>query len=143
MPSVAASEHVPAPAHDVFAFMNVPANHARITPAITASREVGRMENGGAKAEYLYRLAAVPLRGTVEAVEFVPGTRLAFVMHGDIEGTIRLDFAEEAGGTRVTYAADYSLPGSRLLEAAGPLATAINSRVLKRTLHNLKNSFEG
>jgi carbon monoxide dehydrogenase subunit G len=137
MIAVSTTQHVPAPPHRVFAFLNRPENHAEITPAMTQSREIGRMPNGGARAAYVYRIAGVPFRGTVEAREFAPGERIVFAVGGDIEGTIRLDLAPEADGTRVTYAADYDLPGLGRLKAARPVAKAINARVLRRTLKNL------
>lgn len=142
MIETAASRHVPAPPHAVFAFMNVPENHARITPAMTRSEEIGRMPDGGARAAFVYRIAGVPLRGTVEATGFVPDRHIAFAMEGDLAGTIRLDFEEEDGGTRVVYRAAYDLPGSRLLRTIRPLVAAVNEQVLKTTLANLARAFE-
>jgi len=142
MISVSATEHVPAPLPAVFAFMNEPENQTRITPSLVESEETGRMENGGARATYVYKMAGIPFRGEVTAREFVPHERIVFDMTGDIEGEIRWEFTDEEGGTRVTYAADYEIPGSMLARLAEPIAAKYNERELKSTLANLRERFE-
>jgi uncharacterized protein YndB with AHSA1/START domain len=100
------------------------------------------MQNGGARASYVYKMAGVPFRGEVTAREFAPHERIVFDMTGDIEGEIRWEFTEEDGGTRVTYSARYEIPGSVLATLARPIAAKYNERELRSTLANLRERFE-
>jgi carbon monoxide dehydrogenase subunit G len=142
MPQGSATIHIDAPVARVFAFMNEPANQTAITPSLVESTEVGRMPNGGARAEYAYKMAGMTFRGHVEATELEPDRLIAFAMRGDIAGEIRWRFEPEGDGARFTYAADYEIPGSLLARLAEPIAARYNQRELDSAVANLKERLE-
>jgi carbon monoxide dehydrogenase subunit G len=141
--TVERSIHVEAPVEDVFSFMDDPENQAAVTPSLGAVEAVERLENGGKRVRYTYSMVAVPLDGTVEAVEYDPPNRIVWELSGAIEGEIRQTYEPEDGGTRVTYAADYRLPVPVVDRVAAPLIRRYNEREVRRTLENLKGAVEG
>jgi carbon monoxide dehydrogenase subunit G len=141
--TVERSIHVEAPVEDVFSFMDDPENQAAVTPSLGAVEAVERLENGGKRVRYTYSMVAVPLDGTVEAVEYDPPNRIVWELSGAIEGEIRQTYEPEDGGTRVTYAADYRLPVPVVDRVAAPLVRRYNEREVRRTLENLKGAVEG
>jgi carbon monoxide dehydrogenase subunit G len=138
---VSESVHVDAPVDEVFAFMDEPENQRRVTPAITDVRNVEALENGGKRLDFTYRLAGVPVDGSLRTPEYTEDERVVFEMSGALSGTITWTFEPDAGGTRVTYAAEYDLPGRALSTAARPVAKRYNERQLRLTLENLRAEF--
>ena len=97
----------------VFAFLDDPENHAAITPGITDVRDVERLERGGKRLSYTYRMAGVDIDGEiVQTVHDLP-ERHTFELRGRLTGTIDLRLAPVDGGTELTYAATYDLPKMR------------------------------
>lgn len=142
MITVSDSIHVDAPVEEVFTFLDDPHNHAQMTPRLTDVRDVERLENGGKRLSYTYRMAGVGLDGELEQTRHEPNERMTFDMRGGIDGEIDLQFAPvEDGGTEFTYTAEYELPGTVLSKAAEPVARRFNERQLKATLRNVAEEF--
>ncbi|UIO99966.1 SRPBCC family protein [Halobaculum sp. CBA1158] len=142
---MAAASHtvrVDAPVGEVFACVDEPENHVELTPSITAVSNVEPLDNGGKRLEYTYEMIGVELTGTLTTPEYVENERIVFEMDGDLTGTLTWTFEEDDGGTHVTYAAEYDLPGGVLGAVADPLAVRYNERQLRRTLENLKARVE-
>lgn len=136
------SIHVDAPVERIFEYMDQPENQVEITPSLTRSETVERLENGGARAAYTYSMAGVSLDGHVTATRYEPPERIVFEMTGDLEGEIEWRFEEENGGTRVTYNADYEVPVPVVDAVVEPFVKRYNSRVLRSTLENLRERLE-
>jgi carbon monoxide dehydrogenase subunit G len=136
------SVHVDAGLEAVFSFMDDPENQAAVTPSLGAVEAVEELENGGKRVRYTYSMVAVPLDGTVEAVEYDPPNRIVWTLNGAIEGEIRQRYEPEDGGTRATYAADYRVPLPVVGRLAAPLIRWYNRREVRRTLENLKRAVE-
>lgn len=141
--TVERSIHVAAPVEDVFSFMDDPENQAAVTPSLGAVQAIEALDNGGKRVRYTYSMVAVPLDGTVEAVEYDPPNGIVWKLTGAIEGEIRQKYEPEDGGTRVTYAADYRIPVPVFDRVAAPLLRRYNEREVRRTLENLKAAMEG
>lgn len=140
--SVETALQIDASPRDVFAFVDDPQNHVKITPSLVDVENVRDLAGGGKRAEYTYKLAGVKLTGSVRDVERDPPTRLVQQLSGAIEGTVRFAFEGEAGGTAATYEAEYELPNAVLDTIARPVATAYNRREAEVTLANLKSHVE-
>ncbi|GAB7089766.1 SRPBCC family protein [Halorubrum luteum] len=135
--------HVAAPVEDVFGFLDDPHNHAEVTPRLTDVRDIERLDNGGKRLSYTYRMAGVGVDGELVQTIHDPNERMRFEMRGGLEGEIDLRFEPtDDGGTRFTYAAEYDLPNSVLVEASKPVIRAFNERQLTATLRNVAAEFE-
>ena len=132
---------IEAPPGDVFAFLDDPRNHVKITPGLVDVSDVEALPNGGKRASYRYKLAGVTLVGTVEDVERAPGSRLVQELSGAISGEISYEFAGEAT-TDLTYEASYDLPGTVIESVLAPIAEAYNRREAEATVENLKTFLE-
>ena len=134
-------EHIdlPVPVDRVFDFMDAPARQARITPSLSTSTLLERLPNGGSRAHYVYRILGLSFSGEVRATDYVPGERIVWSMTGDLQGTLRWYFEPTDGGSRLTYAATYEVPGPRLLR---PLARPLIRRYNEREVHALLRNLE-
>ncbi|WP_136602402.1 SRPBCC family protein [Salinigranum halophilum] len=142
MVTVSSTAQVPALPEEVFAFLDTPANHERISPSITSVHDVERLPEGGHRAGYTYRLFGVPLRGTVEAVVHDPPRRLGFVLRGGIDGEMDWRLRDVDGGTRVTCEATFTVPGGPLATLFDPVVRVYNERELDETLARLRDGLE-
>lgn len=134
-------EHIdlPMPVDRVFDFMDAPAHQARITPSLSTSALLERLPNGGSRAHYVYRILGLSFSGEVRATDYVPNERIVWSMTGDLQGTLRWYFEPIDGGSRLTYAATYEVPGPSLLR---PLARPLIRRYNEREIHALLRNLE-
>lgn len=142
MTAVSESIHIDRPVSDVFAYLDDPHNHATITPSIGDIRNVQPLDNGGKRLEYTYTMAGVGIDGELIEQTHEENERMTFEMRGRLTGEIDLQFTPENGGTRVTYGAEYDIPGKVLSAAASPLVERYNRRELKTTLETLRRELE-
>lgn len=143
MLSVRDTVDVDAPIEEVFAFLDDPHNHAAVTPRLTDVRDVERLDNGGKRLSHTYRMVGIGVDGELVQTVHEPNERMRFEMRGGLEGVIDLRFEPtDDGRTRLTYAAEYDLPSSVLVEASKPVVRAFNERQLKATLRNVAAEFD-
>jgi len=133
---------VDAPRERVYDYLDDPHNHAEITPSLGDVRNVEPLANGGKRLEFTYSIGGTGLDGELEEVEHAPPETLRFDMRGRLDGRITLRLEAVDGGTRVTYAADYDVPGGVIERLAGPFVRRYNERELRTTLENLKTRME-
>lgn len=138
-----ATRDIPAGVDAVFSFMDDPHNHAAVTPGLEAVRDIERLENGGKRLAYTYRMGPVGVDGEIREVVHEPNRRMRFVLRGRLTGTIDLTFEPTADGTRFTYAATYQLPGRVLAALSAPVVRRINARQLHETLETVADRFAG
>jgi carbon monoxide dehydrogenase subunit G len=142
MVCVSTTERVAAAPEEVFAFLDTPANHERISPSISSVHGVTPLDDGGHRAGYTYQLFGIPLRGTVEAAVHDPPTRLQFSLDGGIDGLMDWRIESDGSGTTVTCEATFEVPGGPLAALFAPLVRWYNQRELDGTLANLRAAFE-
>lgn len=130
------------PLEEVFAYLDRPENHAEVTPSLETSETVEQLDNGGKRASYVYQMAGITREGHLTETTHEEGERMVFEMSGDITGEIEFSFTAADGGTEVTYAAEYDLPGRVISRVAEPFAKRYNRRELRTTLENLKTRLE-
>ena len=133
--------HVDAPPERVFEFMDDPENQVAVTPSLSSVESVEELLKGR-RVEYAYSMAGASMQGTVETVEYDPPTLMVWTLDGSVEGQIRQAFEPEDGGTRATYAAEYTVPVPALEGLAEPLIERYNRREVRTTLENLKDAVE-
>ena len=138
MVHVSDSIEVSVPAETVFETLDDPETHATITPSISEIRNVEPRENGGKELEYTYRLAGVPIDGRLVQTVHEPPTTHVFALEGGLTGAITLDIEPTDEGTRVTYSAEYAVPGRVIARVIEPMVRWYNERELASTLENLE-----
>ncbi|RLM33787.1 MULTISPECIES: SRPBCC family protein [unclassified Haloarcula] len=132
-----------APVETVFAFMDEPSNQAAVTPSLTRAERIERLPNAGNRAAYEYTMFGLTFTGEVQASTYEPPARIVYEMHGDLTGRIAWRFEPEDGGTRLTYAADYEVPGPLPEALLAPLIRWYNRREVRRLLDNVAEAVEG
>jgi carbon monoxide dehydrogenase subunit G len=136
------SRRIDADVDTVFAFMDDPRNHAAVTPRLTDVRDVERLEHGGKRLSYTYRMAGIGIDGELVQTVHDPPERMRFELRGRLEGTIDLAFTPVEDGTKLTYAAEYDLPDTVLTSLGAPVISRFNERQLRATLRNVAERFE-
>lgn len=142
MVTVSRTIRVDAPVDEVFTYVDEPENHVEMTPSITDVSNVEPLDNGGKRLDYSYKMVGVSLTGSIRTPEYVEGERIVFEMDGDLSGALTWTFEDDDGATRVTYSAEYDLPGGVLATVAEPFAVRYNERELRTTLENLRDRIE-
>lgn len=122
----------------VFETLDDPETHATISPSVTDIRNVEPRANGGKELTYTYRLAGVPIDGRLVQTVYDPPHQHVFAMEGGLTGSITLDIEPTDEGTRVTYSAEYAVPGRVISRVIEPMVRWYNERELESTLENLQ-----
>ena len=139
MVSVADDSVIDATPERVFEFLDEPANHRTITPAINEISNVEPLDNGGKELDFTYRLVAVPVSGhLVQTVHDRPHQH-RFAMEGGLSGELGFEIETVDGGSRVTYSATYSIPGHIISRVVEPFVRRYNRSELEATLANLES----
>lgn len=142
MVTISESLHIRAAPDTVFAYLDDPYHHVEITPSLIEVRNVESLDNGGKRADHTFRMAGVSLDGELVEMIHDPPNRLNFELRGQLEGELDFRIASESSGSRVSYAATYTLPGSVLTRVAEPFIRRYNERELQTTLENLRDRLE-
>ncbi|UWG50009.1 Polyketide cyclase/dehydrase family protein [Halalkaliarchaeum sp. AArc-CO] len=87
-------------------------------------------------------MAGIGIDGELVQTVHDPPRRLRFDMRGKLDREIDLELAKTGGGTRVTYAGTYEIPGRVLSSVAEPFVRRYNERELQTTLEDLKSRLE-
>jgi carbon monoxide dehydrogenase subunit G len=132
-----------APIETVFTFMDEPSNQAAVTPSLTRAERIERLPNGGNRAAYEYTMFGVTFTGEVRATTYEQPERIVYEMNGDLAGRIAWRFEPERNGTRLTYAAEYEVPGPLPEVLLAPLIGWYNRREVRRLLDNVAEAVEG
>ncbi|KOX91765.1 SRPBCC family protein [Haloarcula rubripromontorii] len=132
-----------APVETVFVFMDEPSNQATVTPSLTRADRIERLPNGGNRAAYEYTMFGLTFTGEVRASMYEPPERIVYEMRGDLTGRIAWRFEPEDGGTRLTYAADYEVPGPLPETLLAPIIRWYNRREVRQLLATVAEAVEG
>jgi Polyketide cyclase / dehydrase and lipid transport. len=139
MVSVADDITIDAAPETVFEFLDEPANHRAITPAISEISNVEPLDNGGKELDFTYRLVAVPVSGHLVQTVHDPPQQHRFEMEGGLSGKLGFEIAAVDGGSRVTYSATYAIPGHVISRVVEPFVRRYNRSELESTLANLES----
>ena len=110
-----------APVEKVFDYISEPTNLPEIWPSLVEVKDVQKLPSGGTRNRWVYKMAGIRLKGTSEDTEYVPNQRIVSKTKGGAESTQTWMFQPEAGGTKVTFEVEYTVP----IPVLGKLAEAI------------------
>jgi uncharacterized protein YndB with AHSA1/START domain len=131
-----------APIEKVFGYVEEPTNLPEIWPSLVEAKDVQRLPNGGTSFRWVYKMAGVRFEGTSEDTDYVANQRVVSKTKGGIESTVTWMFQPEAGGTKVTYEAEYTVPIPLLGKLAEAFIVKQNEREAELILANLKARME-
>ena len=131
-----------APPAAVFEYLDEPANHRTITPAITGISNIEPLDNGGKELAFTYRMVAVEVDGHLVQTAHEPPTCHRFEMDGALSGELIFDIEAAGDGSWVTYTAEYTIPGQVIATVIEPFVRRYNKGELQSTLANLKAKIE-
>ena len=131
-----------APIEKVFGYVEEPTNLPEIWPSLVEAKDVQRLPNGGTSFRWVYKMAGVRFEGTSEDTDYVANQRVVSKTKGGIESTVTWTFQPEAGGTKVTYEAEYTVPIPLLGKLAEAFIVKQNEREAELILANLKARME-
>jgi len=131
-----------APIKKVFDYISEPTNQPEIWPSLMEIKDVQRLPDGKTKNRWVYKMAGIRLEGTSEGVESVANQRIVSKTKGGVESTQTWIFQPEAGGTKVTFEVEYTVPIPVLGKLAEAIIVKMNEHEGEVILANLKTRME-
>lgn len=142
MAKVERSVEIQAPVEKVFGFAADPSHLPEFWPSMLEVKDIQSLPNGGHRFSWVYQMAGMRFDGTSEDVEYTPNQQVIEKAKGGIESTIAWIFQPEAGGTRVTFLAEYTVPVPLLGRIAEAVIVKMNEHEAETLLANLKAKLE-
>ena len=96
----------------------------------------------GTKFRWVYKMAGIHLEGISEGVESIANQRIVSKTKGGVENTQTWTFQPEAGGTKVTFEVEYTVPIPLLGKLAEAIIVKMNEHEGEIILANLKTRME-
>jgi len=134
--------NIKAPVEKVFDYISEPTNLPEFWPSLVEVKDVQRLPSGGTKNRWVYKMAGIHLEGTSEDAEHIPNQRLVSKTKGGVESTQTWVFQPEAGGTKVTFEIEYTVPIPVLGKLAEAVIVKMNDHEGELILANLKARME-
>ncbi|MFH1859046.1 MAG: SRPBCC family protein [Patescibacteria group bacterium] len=134
--------NIKAPVEKVFDYISEPTNLPEIWPSLVEVKDVQKLPSGGTRNRWVYKMAGILLKGTGEDTEYVPNQRLVSKTKGGVESTQTWMFQPEAGGTKVTFEVEYTVPIPVLGKLAEAIIVKMNEHEGELILANLKARME-
>jgi len=131
-----------APIKKIFDYISEPTNQPEIWPSLMEIKDVQRLPDGKTKSRWVYKMAGIRLEGTSEGVESVANQRIVNKTKGGVESTQTWTFQPEAGGTKVTFEVEYTVPIPVLGKLAEAIIVKMNEHEGEVILANLKSRME-
>jgi uncharacterized membrane protein len=135
---------IKAPVEKVFDYLSEPTNLPEIWPSLVEIKDVQKLPSGGNRNRWVYKMAGIRLEGTSESEDTVcvPNQRLVSKTKGGVESTQIWMFQPEAGGTKVTFEVEYTVPIPVLGKLAEAIIVKMNDHEGELILANLKARME-
>jgi len=131
-----------APVTKIFDYLSEPTNQPEIWPSLMEIKDVQRLPDGKTKNRWVYKMAGIRLEGTSEGVESVANQRIVSKTKGGVESTQTWIFQPEAGGIKVTFEVEYTVPIPVLGKLAEAIIVKMNEHEGEVILANLKSRME-
>ena len=136
------SVFIKAPVNQVFSYAMEPANQPDFWPSLLETTDIEPLPEGGFRNRWVYKMSGMRFKGTSETTEYVANRRVVNVTKGGIPSVQTWTFEPEPGGTKVTFAAEYTVPIPLLGKMAEALIVKMNQREAETLLGNLKDRME-
>ena len=133
---------IKAPVEKVFNYMTEPTDLPEIWPSMVETRDVKKLPNGGTNFHWIYKMAGMRFEGDNETKEFVPNQHVVTENKGSIPSTFDWTYQPDAGGTKLTVHAEYTVPVPLLGKLAEPFIVRLNENEMDTLLSNLKSRME-
>ena len=133
---------IKSPVEKIFNYISEPTNLPEIWPSLIEIKDVQRLPDGKTKNRWVYKMAGIRLEGTSEGVESVANQRIVSKTKGGVESTQTWTFQPEAGGTKVTFDVEYTVPIPVLGKLAEAIIVKMNEHEGEVILANLKSRME-
>ena len=130
-----------APVDKVFDYISNPRNMLEWHPNITKIRDVTGKDINLHWA-WNYKMMGIDFTGKARVISHIICTELRLENTGEIESNWTLGFSPEAGGTRLDFEVDYTIPAPVLDRVNELLALQRNERVTAMALANIKERME-
>jgi len=132
---------IKAPVEKVYDYISEPTNLPEIWPSLVEIKDVQKLPSGGTKERWVYKMAGIRLEGTSES-EDTENQRIVSKSKGGVESTQTWMFQPEAGGTKVTFEVEYTVPIPVLGKLAEAIIVKMNDHESELILANLKARME-
>lgn len=76
---------------------------AGVWPSLVEVKDVEPLPNGGTRYGWVYKMAGVLLKGTLDTTEYVANQRMVWRTEGSIESKFTWEFQPEDGGTKLVH----------------------------------------
>ena len=136
------SVFIKAPVDKVFSYTENPANMPDFWLSLQECTDIKRLPSGGFTYSWVYKMSGMRFKGTARTTEYVANRRVVNVTKGGIPSVQTWTFEPEPGGTKVTFAAEYTVPIPLLGKMAEALIVKMNQREADTLLANLKDRME-
>jgi uncharacterized membrane protein len=131
-----------APVEKVFDYLVEVTNLPEIWPSMVEVKDVEQAPSGGSNFGWVYKMAGMRFEGTSETTEFIANQRTVTKSKGGLESTITFTFQPEAGGAKITFEAEYTVPIPLLGKLAEAVIVKQNEGEAEELLANLKAKME-
>jgi uncharacterized membrane protein len=132
---------IKAPVEKVYDYISEPTNLPEIWPSLVEIKDVQKLPSGGTKERWVYKMAGIRLEGTSES-EDTENQRIVSKSKGGVESTQTWMFQPEAGGTKVTFEVEYTVPIPVLGKLVEAIIVKMNDHEGELILANLKARME-
>jgi uncharacterized membrane protein len=131
-----------APIEKIFDYVGDQANLPKIWPSLIEITDLKALPNGGWSNRWKYKMTGIHLSGTSEDIEHVANQRIVSKTKGGVESIQTWMFQPGDGGTKVTFAVEYTIPIPVIGAVAEAVIVKMNEQEAKTILENLKAIME-
>ncbi len=142
MAKVSKSITINAPVEKIFEYLTDQTNMPEIWPSLVENKVLERLPNGGAKTQFVYKMAGMRFEGTSTDTEFIPNQRTVSKTEGGIESEITWEYQSEGEATKVTFGGEYTVPVPLVGKLAEAFIVKQNENEAEIILANLKARME-
>ena len=130
------------PIEKVFNYIDDTSNLPEIWPSLVEVTDVKPLPDGGHTDRWVYKMAGMHLKGSSEGTEHIPNQRIVIKSKGGVESIQTWTFQPDAGGTKVAFEVEYTVPIPVLGKLAEAIVVKINDHEGDIILANLKARME-
>jgi len=131
-----------APVEEVFNYISNQSNLLEIWPSLIENKVIERLPNGGAKTQYVYKMAGMRFEGISIDTEYVPNKRTVSKTQGGVGSEITWELQPEGEATKVVFSGEYTIPVPLLGKLAEAFIVKQNDNEAEIILENLKARME-
>ena len=131
-----------APVEKIFNYISDPTNLPEFWPSLMEVSDVKLLPSGGHSNRWVYKMAGMRFEGISEDAECIPNQRLVSKTKGGVKSTQTWTLQPEAGGTKLTFTVEYTVPIPVLGKLAEAIIVKMNDHEGDLVVANLKARME-